>query len=48
MKIIVTNPHTIFGAVVKSFDNYAEAMKWVEVCLDNDLSCMVECVVEKA
>lgn len=44
MKITVTNPYTIFGIVVKSFDNYVDAMKWIEVCLDNDL----ECVVEKA
>jgi hypothetical protein len=42
MKITVTCPDTIFGVIVKSFDNYIEAMKWVEVCISNDLKVIVE------
>ena len=42
MKITVTCPDTIFGAVVKSFGNYTDAMKWVETCLANDLKVIVE------
>ena len=42
MKITVTNPETIFGVVIKSFDNYIDAMKWIEVCLANDLKVIVE------
>lgn len=42
MKITVTCPETIFGEVVHSFDNYIEAMKWIEVCLSNDLKVVVE------
>jgi hypothetical protein len=42
MQIIVTCPETIFGVVVKTFDNYIDAMKWIEVCLSNDLKVVVE------
>ena len=42
MKIIVICPNTIFGDIVTSFDNYIEAMKWVEVCVSNDLKVVVE------
>lgn len=42
MKIIVTCPDTIFGDIVTSFDNYIEAMKWVEVCVSNGLKAAVE------
>ena len=42
MQITVTCPETIFGEVVKTFDNYIDAMKWVEVCLANDVKVIVE------
>lgn len=42
MKIIVTNPETIFGVIVKTFDNYVDAMKWVEVCISNDVKTIIE------
>jgi hypothetical protein len=42
MKITVTCPGTIFGSVEKTFDNYVEAMKWVEICVANDLQVIVE------
>jgi len=42
MQITVINPETIFGVVKKTFDNYIDAMKWIEVCLLNDLKTIVE------
>ena len=42
MKIIVTCPETIFGVIIKNFDNYIDAMKWVEVCISNDVKVIVE------
>jgi len=42
MKIIVTCPETIFGVIEKTFDNYTDAMKWVEVCISNDVKVIVE------
>lgn len=42
MKIIVTCPETIFGEIVKTFDNYVDAMKWVETCISNDVKVIVE------
>ena len=42
MKIIVTNPDTIFGVITKSFDNYKDAMIWVEICISNDVKCIIE------
>jgi hypothetical protein len=42
MKITVTCPDTIFGVIVKSFDNYTDALIWVEVCISNDVKVIVE------
>ena len=42
MKIIVTCPDTIFGTIVRTFDNHAEAMVWVDTCISNDLKVIVE------
>jgi hypothetical protein len=42
MKITVTNPDTVFGTIVKVFDDCVDAMKWVKVCLDNGVQCIVE------
>jgi|APGre2960657404_1045060.scaffolds.fasta_scaffold253048_3 hypothetical protein len=41
-KIVVTCPETIFGVIVRTFDNYKEAMKWIEVCVSNDVKIVVE------
>ena len=41
MKITVTCPDTIFGVISKTFGDYIEAMKWIEVCLLNDLKVEV-------
>jgi hypothetical protein len=42
MQIIVTCPDTIFGEIVKIFNSYLDAMKWVEVCIANDVKVVVE------
>jgi len=42
MKITVTNPETIFGVITKTFDNYKDAMIWVETCIANNVKCIVE------
>jgi hypothetical protein len=42
MKIKVTLPRTIFGEIVKTFDNYSDAMDWIEVCIQNDLKVIIE------
>ena len=42
MKITVTNPDTIFGVIVKTFDNYPDALNWIATCLANDLKVIVE------
>jgi len=40
--IKVTTPGTIFGDIVREFDNYPNALEWVEICLENDLKVIVE------
>ena len=47
MKIIVTNPDTIFGEITKHFDNQYAAMDWVKVCLANHVKCVIEVVPVK-
>ncbi len=42
MRIIVINPDTIFGVITKTFDNYKDAMIWVETCLANRVKCVIE------
>ena len=42
MEIVVTCPETIFGEIVKTFDNYKDAMVWVETCLANHVKVVVE------
>ena len=42
MKITVTCPDTIFGTIVKSFDSLPDALRFVEICLMNDLKVIVE------
>ena len=42
MKIVVTCPETIFGEIVKTFDTYVDAMKWVETCVANNVKVVVE------
>jgi hypothetical protein len=41
-KIIVTTPNTIFGDIVREFEDYPEALEWVQICLDNDLEVTVK------
>ena len=40
--IKVTTPGTIFGDITRKFDSYPEALKWIEICLENDLKVIVE------
>jgi hypothetical protein len=40
--IKVTTPNTIFGDITRKFDSYSDALKWVEICLENDLKVIVE------
>jgi hypothetical protein len=42
MKITVLNPNTVFGDVLRTFDNHADALAWVGVCLSNEVKCIVE------
>jgi hypothetical protein len=41
MKIKVSVTDTIFGDIVREFTDYYEAMKWVEICLWNDLKVVI-------
>jgi len=41
MKIKVIVNDTIFGDIVRDFNDYYEAMKWVEICLWNDLKVVI-------
>jgi hypothetical protein len=41
MKIKVIVNDTIFGDIVREFSDYYEAMKWVEICLWNDLKVVI-------
>ena len=41
-KIVVTCPETIFGVIVKIFDTDTEALKWIAVCITNDVKITVE------
>ena len=42
MKITVLNPDTVFGDVLRTFDNHADALFWIGVCLSNEVKCVVE------
>ena len=42
MTITITCPDTIFGAIVKTFDTHADALQWVQVCIANDVKCIIE------
>jgi hypothetical protein len=42
MTISVSCFHTIFGDLVKTFDNFDDALNWVRVCLSNDVNCTIE------
>lgn len=42
MTITVTCPDTIFGTIVKTFDAYTDALNWIQVCIANDVKCIVE------
>ena len=36
MKIIITIPDSVFGTIVKEFDNQADALRFMQVCIDNE------------
>ena len=42
MVITVTCPDTIFGTIVKDFGTYIDALHWVQVCISNEVKCIVE------
>jgi len=41
MEIVVICPNTIFGVITRIFGSMAEALEFVEVCLNNDLKVEV-------
>jgi hypothetical protein len=47
MEIIVICPDTVFGIITKTFDNMVDALKWVDICLINDLK-VVEVTITQA
>jgi len=42
MRVLVICPDTIFGEIVKFFDDVDSALDWVKICLANDVACRVE------
>jgi len=41
MTITVTNFHTVFGDVVRVFNDMDSALEWVKICIDNKVNCTI-------